>query len=176
MTRRWNIKTFLPVLFILGVTGARFYGAADTAETGGILLLPVSAVETGKDGFSPYVRFRYDNLIPVSDLTGLSGTVVVERRANGLARFVPDAADRPLRPREMPLKYTVVPAVGNGAEAEIRHAAVFMRYSNAERVVRNARHAVVRVNESGDAVLVGLADAAGVIAAAGQSAKARNSD
>ncbi len=176
MKSRLNLQAVLSVLFILGVTGARFYATANTAENGKTLLLPVSVVESGRDGFSSYVRVRYDSLIPVSRLTDLSGTVVVERYGNGMARPVPDAAGRPLRPREMPLKYTIVPAVGKKTEAELRYAAAFMRCSGKKTKVQNVRYAVVRVNETGDAVLVGLADAGGVIVADGLNATARSND
>lgn len=165
MMRRF-VAFFCPLL-ILAVLSGRYFAGALTVRSGVRLLLAASVQETGKDSFSDFVRLRYDNFIPVRSLSEEKGTIVVERLDDGRARFVSALFDRPLRPRELLLKYVIVPPAPFDTKAkgpDIRFSSDVLRFSETSAFRPSAvRYAVVSVNNAGGAVLIGLADNNGVL-------------
>ena len=159
--RRLIIAVLCPVL-ILTVLTVRYVASARTAKNGDQLLLPVSVLETGEDAFSPFVRLRYHNFIPINAMLEKKGTIIVERTDGGRTEFSSLPSKRPLRPRETLLKYTVTD--DNGADASVRFSATFLRFSKTNGFLpESVRFAVVRADKSGDALLTGLADANGTL-------------
>ena len=83
------IAVLCPVL-ILTVLTARYAASARTAKNGVRLLLPVSVLETGEDAFSPFVRLRYHNFIPIDAMLEKKGNDhrrTAGRRTGGI--FIP---------------------------------------------------------------------------------------
>lgn len=159
--RRLIIAVLCPVL-ILTVLTVRYVASARTAKNGVQLLLPVSVLETGEDAFSPFVRLRYHNFIPINAMLEKKGTIIVERTDGGRTEFSSLPSKRPLRPRETLLKYTVTD--DNGADASVRFSATLLRFSKTNGFrPESVRFAVVRADKSGDALLTGLADANGTL-------------
>ena len=159
--RRLIIAVLCPVL-ILTVLTARYAASARTAKNGVRLLLPVSVLETGEDAFSPFVRLRYHNFIPIDAMLEKKGTIIVERPDDGRAEFSSLPSKRPLRPRETPLKYVVTD--NNGTDASVRSSAAFLRFAKTKGFrPESVRFAVVRADRSGNALLTGLADDNGTL-------------
>ncbi|MGN1078808.1 MAG: hypothetical protein ACI4TE_01400 [Alphaproteobacteria bacterium] len=165
MMRRF-VAFFCPLLILVILSG-RYFAGALTVRSGVRLLLAASVQETGKDSFSDFARLRYDNLIPVHSLSEEKGTIAVERLDDGRIRFVSALFDRPLRPRELLLKYVIVPPLPFGAKTQgpdIRFSSDFLRFFEEKTFQPSAvRYAVVRVDNAGNAVLTGLADNNGVL-------------
>lgn len=162
-----RLIVFFCSLLILIVLAGRCFTGIFTVRSGIRLLLPASVQETGKDSFSDFARLRYYNFIPVRSLSDEKGTIVVERRDDGRIRFVSALFDRPLRPRELLLKYVIVPPLPFGAKTQgpdIRFSSDFLRFFEEKTFQPSAvRYAVVRVDNAGNAVLTGLADNNGVL-------------
>lgn len=170
--RRLITAVLCPVL-ILTVLTARYAASARTAKTGVPLLLPVSVLETGEDAFSPFVRLRYHNFIPVDAMLKEKGTIIVERPDNGRVEFSSLPSKRPLRPRETLLKYVVTDK--NGADASVRFSAFFLRFTKTKDFrPETVRFAVVAADKSGNTRLTGLADANGVLLIKGIALTNRN--
>ncbi len=162
-----RLISFFCSLLILIILAGRFFYDQHTAQSGVELLLAVSVQESGRDSFSPFIRLRYYNFIPVYRFADEKGTVVVERRDNGRAGFVSELSDQPLRPRELRLKYVIAPPLPFESESQgpnIRFASDFFRYSPLKKFRLSAvRYAVIRVDGAGNALLTGLADSNGVL-------------
>lgn len=161
----------LPVLILL-VPLYRFMSARNIRQDGVPLLLPVSVVDSGKDGFSDFAVLRYQNFIPVAELTGDTGTVIINRMPSGRISFSRPADGIPLRPREMFLKYKIVPPPAFSAAQDsrpgIRFAAPFLRFRSAGKFKADSvRYAVVKTDKNGNTVLAGIADRNGVLLAEG---------
>lgn len=160
------IAFFCPLLILIVLAGRCFTGTL-TVRSGVRLLLPASVRETGRDSFSDFARLRYYNFIPVPSLSDERGTIVVERLDDGRARFVSALFDRPLRPRELLLKYVIAPSPPFSAKTQgpdIRFSSDLLRFSETKAFRPSAvRYAVVSVNNAGTAVLTGLADNNGVL-------------
>lgn len=156
------ISAFLCPMLILAVLTARYAASARTANNGVPLLLPVSVLETGKDAFSPFIRLRYHNFIPIDAVLKKKGTIVVKRPDDGRAEFSSLPSKRPLRPRETLLKYVVTD--NNGTDASVRFSATFLRFAETKGFrPESVRFAVVTADRSGNALLTGLADANGTL-------------
>lgn len=165
MMRRF--AAFFCPLLILIVLAGRCFTDALTVRSGVRLLLAASVQETGNDSFSAFARLRYYNFIPVRSLSAEKGTIVVERLNDGRTRFVSALFDRPLRPRELLLKYVIVPPSPFNAKAQgpdIRFSSDMLRFPETKTFRPSAvRYAVVSVDNAGNAVLTGLADNNGVL-------------
>ena len=162
-----RIISFLFPAFILSVLIGRYYSDVKIVQTGVKLLLPVSIQEEGRDSFSAFVRLRYYNFIPIRDLAAEKGRVVVERLEDGRIKFISSFSDKPLRPREVVLKYVIVPSLPfnrKDVEIDILFSSDILRFSSEKKIRLSAvRYAVVSVDNEGEAVLIGLADKQGVI-------------
>ncbi len=160
------VVLFCPVLVLVVLIG-RYVSDSRLYHSQTILLLPVSVLQMGQDTFSSYVRLRYDNFIPVRDLSDKKGVIVVDRLNDGRVVFVSVASDRPLRPREVLLKYEIVPSLSfddQKKEANIRFASDFFRFiKKKKRHLSAVRYAVVHVDDAGNTVLTGLADGNGIL-------------
>lgn len=169
------IRRFLFVmcpLVILSVLVFRFVSVRNIRENGVQLLLPVSVVDSGRDGFSDFAVLRYHNFIPVAGLADDTGTVIINRMPSGRIRFSRFSDGMPLRPREMFLKYKIVPlpafSAARHARPGIRFAAADLRFRSAGNFKAEAvRYAVVKTDKNGNTVLAGVADRNGVLLAQG---------
>ena len=157
-----NLLALASSLIILCVLTIRYLSDFETFRAGQSLLLPVWVEEVKTDLFSSKVRIRYYNFIPVENLIKETGTVVVNRFDDGQVDFVAKSVNQRLHPRELLLKYTLVPPsfLGNKNQSlNIRFASSELRFFNEETEQLSAiRYAVVHVNDIGEALLVGLAD------------------
>ena len=157
--------SFAISLLISGILIGRYFSDFYAFKTGGRLLLPVRIEDVKTDAFSSEVRVRYYNFIPVDELMKEKGTVVVNRLDDGRAAFVSKASGQRLRPRELLLKYTIMPPSllkRETAEPNIRFATSELRFASDRNFQASAVcYAVVYVNGNGDAFLAGLADCFG---------------
>ncbi len=168
---------FCSLLILLVLTGRYFTGML-TVRFGVRLLLPVAVQEIGKDAFSDFVRLRYYNFIPVQNVSEEKGTIVVQRMDDGQIKFVSSSLDNPLKPRELLLKYVIVPSMPFNARTQrpdIRFSSDFLRFFETKAFLPSAvRYAVVSVDKAGNAVLTGLADNNGVLLVKGAGVFPRN--
>ena len=152
-------------LLISGILIGRYFSDFYAFKTGGRLLLPVRIEDVKTDAFSSRARVRYYNFIPVDELLKEKGTVVISRSDDGRAEFVSKAAGQRLRPRELLLKYTIMPPSllkRETTEPNIRFATSELRFASDQKLqVSAVCYAVVYVNGNGDAFLAGLADCSG---------------
>ena len=152
-------------LFIFCVLLFRFCSDLKTFRSAETLLLPVQIEEIKTDAFSSVAFLRYYNIIPVEEIIEEKGAVVVERLDNGKVSFVSVFTGQKLHPREFLLKYTVVPSplvYQKRQKLNIRCAAAKFHFSKGQSLLlSNAYYAVIRVNNDGEALLVGLTDGSG---------------
>lgn len=157
---------FCPLLILIVLAG-RYFTEVSIARSGTRLLLPVSVKETGKDAFSDFIRLRYYNFIPVHSFSDEKGKIVVQRQDDGQVKFVSSYLDNPLKPKELLLKYIVVPPMPFNVKTQgpdIRFSSDFLRFSKIKTFHPSAvRYAVVSVDNAGNAILTGLADSNGVL-------------
>lgn len=158
-------------LIISGILTVRYFSDFYAFKTGGRLLLPVRIEGVKTDAFSSRALVRYYNFIPIDALMKERGKVVVARLDDGRAAFVSKAGGQSLRPRELLLKYTIIPPSllnRETAEPNIRFAASELRFASNQKLQASAVcYAVVYVNGNGDAFLAGLADCTGARLAKG---------
>ena len=151
--------------FILSFLMVRYLADSKIFETGIRLLLPVWVEDMKTDAFSSAVRIRYYNFIPVEELVKEKGAVVVQRFDDGRAAFVAKFSGQRLHPRELLLKYAVMPPSLFDSKQHgpnIRFASSVLRFPKEHTLLPAAVHyAVVYVNDKGNASLVGLTDAKG---------------
>lgn len=162
---------FILPVFILAVPVGRYLSARNIRETGVQLLLPVSVVDSGQDGFSDFVVLRYHNFVPVAELAEEAGTIVVDHMPSGRVNFSRPANGAPLRPREMFLKYKIVPQPAFSRARNhpaIHFAAPFLRFRDAGKFkAASVRYAIVKTDKNGNTVLAGVADRNGILLAEG---------
>ena len=152
-------------LFVLGVLIFHYCSDLNTFRSTEMLLLPVRIEEIKTNDFFSVAKIRYYNIIPVDEMIKESGKIVVTRSDNGRVSFVSNFTGQNLRPREMLLKYTIIPPSLMKQEKRrlnIRFAATELRFAKESSLLpTTAYYAVVRVNDSGDASLIGLTDSSG---------------
>lgn len=163
--RRWLV--FLCPVLVFIVLICRYVSYAGIYYSPTALLLPVSVLKTGENAFSSFISLRYYNFIPVRNLSDEKGTIVINRSNDGRVRFVSVQSDRPLRPKELLLKYVIVPSLSldrQKKETNIRFSSDFFRFLKTENFrPSSVRYAVVHVDNAGNTVLKGLADGNGVL-------------
>ncbi len=155
--RRYRQIVFCIVAAVLGGLFVR-NRAVYNAET--TLLLPVEAVRVSHKGNSQTLRLRYRTLIPPSAVSESGGKILVSKDGIGAASFIAVyAADKPLRPREYVLKYTISYADGKPAVRFGRDSLNIPAKSKTDKTA----YAVLKADKNGNTALIGLADKNGGI-------------
>lgn len=144
-----------------------YYGSKAAVFHGGVkLMLPVTVESVEKDAFSSIARIRYENFIPVPDLTSDKGVLVVRRMNDGRAEFVSAFDGRELQSSELLLKYSIRQPFNlknEDARPLIRFSALKIRFPSSKKVLISAvQYAVVYVDAFGNASLAELSDSSGV--------------
>lgn len=160
-----NVVGIICSLLIFICLAVHYASDALTVRSGIRLLLPVSVEDVKTDAFSSIVRIRYNNFVPVEELTEEKGTLIVRRFNDGRVAFVSFSSGRKLQPSEVLLKYRFHKPSSSEKDSYrfgIRFASSEMRFSAEQKFYPAAvRYAVVFVDAKGKAALTGLADAAG---------------
>jgi uncharacterized membrane-anchored protein len=141
---------------VLGVANYTIWQKEQIRTGGREVLLELAPVDPRSLIQGDYMMLRYSAAtFPSREEYGLDeGTMVLELDAQGVGRFVRIDDGTPLAPNEVRLRFRTISQwreYGIGAES------FFFQEGHAEHYA-NARYGIVRVDESGDNVLVGLAD------------------
>lgn len=164
--KRFSYLLLPLVIFIVLIF--RWMSIQHTAENGVRILVPVSITGFEKSAFSDFLKLRYHNFIPASEITGKQGIVVVSRSVGGHVHFERQfEKDVPLRPQELLLKYAIVyqPSLfSKDSKSGIRFAGSTFKFKGKRKTAfKEVKYAVLNVNKNGNAVLVGLSDGNGVL-------------
>ncbi|MBR7159251.1 MAG: hypothetical protein IKD08_06235 [Alphaproteobacteria bacterium] len=132
-------------------------------NSGTTILVPLGSGKNAKTIDSDYVYLRYKNLIPQKQLEAEQGKIIVYVNSFGVASFVKvyHSGDE-LKYGEHILDYHIYRPFGlTPAKPRVYFASYRYRYTDKDNQYnyRNARYAVLKVNDDGFALLSGLADA-----------------
>ncbi|MEE4163003.1 MAG: GDYXXLXY domain-containing protein [Woeseiaceae bacterium] len=141
---------------VLGVANYTIWQKEHIRTGGREVLLELAPVDPRSLIQGDYMMLRYAPAVfPSREESGLDkGTLVVELDADGVGSFARIDDGTPLAPNEVRLRFRTVSQWG---EYGIGAESFFFQEGHAEHYA-NARYGVLRVAESGDSVLVGLAD------------------
>jgi uncharacterized membrane-anchored protein len=156
-----RIGTWLVVaglLLVLGVANYNIWIKEQILERGRQVLLELRPVDPRSLMQGDYMILRYSAATFPDAETMQSlprkGTIVVSIDANRVGKFARLDDGTPLAPDETRLKYKYRI---NSGELRLGAESYFFQEGNAD-VYANARYGVLRVDESGASVLVGMAD------------------
>ena len=155
--KRWSTGLVLAgLVLVLGVANYTIWQKEQIRTGGREVLLQLAPVDPRSLIQGDYMMLRYaPETFPSREEYGLDdGTLVVELDADGVGTFARLDDGTPLAPNEARLRFRTISQwreYGIGAES------FFFQEGHAEHYA-NARYGIVRVGESGDNVLVGLAD------------------
>ena len=154
---------FIGLAIVLFVTNQNIRSHQEVVDSGIQVLLELRPVDPRSLIQGDYMFLRYaENVFPPADATGAlprDGTLVLRLDEHGVGTYSRIEDGSPLAPGEVRLKYkhrTMWGEVSIGAET-------FNFEEGQAEVYDNAKYGVLRVDESGKSVLVGLADAQRVL-------------
>jgi len=156
MKRLGTALVIFGLALVLGVANYTIWQKEQIRTGGREVLLELAPVDPRSLIQGDYMMLRYAPAVfPSREESGLDkGTLVLELDPDGVGTFARIDDGTPLAPNEIRLKFRTVSQWG---EYGIGAESFFFQEGHAEHYA-NARYGMVRVDESGDSVLVGLAD------------------
>ena len=156
MKRLGTALVIFGLALVLGVANYTIWQKEQIRTGGREVLLELAPVDPRSLIQGDYMMLRYAPAVfPSREESGLDkGTLGLEINADGVGTFVRIDDGTPLAPNEIRLKFRTVSQWG---EYGIGAESFFFQEGHAEHYA-NARYGIVRVDESGHSLLVGLGD------------------